>query len=145
MFIFHKTVIQTVILRCLTGLNLNCSKKYGLICQWRPRTGLANPQKIPTGKWPFYTMFGHCFTNCMFVFHKTELQKIILSCLRSLNLYWYKIYDTKGKNAYGVFVQNCKKNKTGNICFLCHNLQSNQILDLLSTLKRPSEPQFCEL
>ena len=43
-----------------------------------------------------------------------------------------------------VFVQNCKRNRNGNICVLCHNFWSNQNVDLLSTSKWPSEPQFCE-
>ena len=34
--------------------------------------------------------------------------------------------------------------KNGNICILCHNLWTNQILDLLSIPKWLSEPQFCE-
>ena len=43
-----------------------------------------------------------------------------------------------------VFVQNCKKNRNGNIYVFCHNFWSNQNVDLLSTSKWPSEPQFCE-
>ena len=30
MFISDKTEVQTVILRCIMGLNLNCFKSYGL-------------------------------------------------------------------------------------------------------------------
>ena len=47
MFIFHKTKVQTVILRCLMGLNLDWFKRYGLRCRWRPPRYLANSQKIP--------------------------------------------------------------------------------------------------
>ena len=54
MFIFHKTEVQTVILRCLTGLNLNWFKCYGLRCNLRPRASSVNSQKIVTDKWPFY-------------------------------------------------------------------------------------------
>ena len=54
MFIFHKTEVQTVILRCLTGLNLNWFKSYGLRCNLRPKVSSANSQKIATDKRPFY-------------------------------------------------------------------------------------------
>ena len=54
MYIFHKIEVQTVILRCLTGLNLDWFKSYGLRCRWRPRVCLANFQKIAVDKWPFY-------------------------------------------------------------------------------------------
>ena len=43
------------------------------------------------------TIFGHYFAVCIFIFHKTEVQKVILRCLMSLNLNWYKRYDTKCK------------------------------------------------
>ena len=42
MFIFHKTEVQTVILRCLTNLHLDWFKSYGLRCRWKPHTCLAN-------------------------------------------------------------------------------------------------------
>ena len=54
MFIFHRTEVQTVILRCLTDLNLNWFKSYGLRCNLRPRASSVNSQKITTDKWPFY-------------------------------------------------------------------------------------------
>ena len=50
MFIFHKKEVQTVILRCLTGLNIDWFKNYGLRCKWRPRACLANFQNIATDK-----------------------------------------------------------------------------------------------
>ena len=52
-FIFHKTEVQMVILRCLTGLNLNWFKSYGLRCKLRPKTSSANFWKIATDKWSF--------------------------------------------------------------------------------------------
>ena len=53
-FIFHKAEVQTVILRCLMGLNFNWFKSYGLRCSLRPRTSSVNSQKIVTDKWLFY-------------------------------------------------------------------------------------------
>ena len=44
--IFHKNEVQTVILGCLTGLNLDWFKSYGLRCRMRPRACLAKFQKI---------------------------------------------------------------------------------------------------
>ena len=40
---------------------------------------------------------GHFFAICMFIFHKTEVQTVILRCLTSLTLNWYKRYDKKCK------------------------------------------------
>ena len=51
-FIFHKTEVQTVILRCLTGLNYNWFKSYGLRCSWRSLVSLVNFWKIASDKWP---------------------------------------------------------------------------------------------
>ena len=58
----------------------------------------------------FTTISGHFSANCMFIFHKTEVQTVILKCLRSLN----QSYDTKRKNAemqMSVFVQNRQKSE----------------------------------
>ena len=98
----------------------------------------------------FKTIYGHFFANYMFIFHKTEIQTVILRCLTIINLNCYKSYDTKHKKAKNaktqihVFVQNCKINRNGNICVLRHNFWTNQNVDLLSTSKWPLEPQFCE-
>ena len=52
MFIFHKTEVQTVILRCLTGIN---------IIWWPEAVQCAHPwltrKKLASGKWPFYKHF----------------------------------------------------------------------------------------
>merc|ERR1712051_500170 len=45
MLFFHKTEVQTVILICSTGLNLNWFKSYGLKGSLRPSATLANSQK----------------------------------------------------------------------------------------------------
>ena len=147
MFILHKKEVQAVILRCLTGLNIDWFKKFCLRCKWRPRACLANFQNITTDKWTFYYHIWPFFANCMVIFHKNEIQTVILRCLRSLNLTWYNCYDTKRKNAKNAkecFCIKLQKTKNGNICILCHNLWTNQILDLLSIPKWLSEPQFCE-
>ena len=41
------------------------------------------------------TISGHIFANCINIFHKTEVQKVILRCLRSLYLIWFKSHGTK--------------------------------------------------
>ena len=92
MFIFHKTEVQTVILRCLMGLNLELFKIYGLWCTGRPRTCLANFQKIAIDKWSFYYHIWPFFASCVLIFHKTEVQTVILGYLMGLNLDWFKIY-----------------------------------------------------
>ena len=78
---------------------LKGSTPWCLRCRWKPCTCLANSQKIATDKWPFTTISGHFFANCMFIFHKTEVQMVILKCLKSLNPNWFTSYDTKRKNA----------------------------------------------
>ena len=124
MFICHKTEVQTVILRFLTGLNLDWFKSYSLRCSLRPCASSANSQKIATDKWSFYNHIWSFFANYMCIFHKTEIQTVILRCLTSLNLNWYKSCETKCKNAKNTNVCFCtkvQKNRNGNICVLCHN------------------------
>ena len=45
-----QTEVLTVILRCLTGLNLDWVKSYGLRCSLRPHASSANSKKIATDK-----------------------------------------------------------------------------------------------
>ena len=49
----------------------------------------------------------------------------------SLNINWYKSYETKRKNSKNAnlcFWTKLQKNGNGNISFLCHNLWTNQNL-----------------
>ena len=57
------------------------------------------------------TISGHFFANYMFIFHKTEIQTVILRCLTSLNLNLYKNHDTKRKNTKNANVCFCTKSK----------------------------------
>ena len=41
-----------------------------------------------TGKWLFYDHFWPFVANCMAIFHKTEVQTVILMCLIGQNLNW---------------------------------------------------------
>ena len=50
-----------------------------------------------THKWQFYDHFRRFLCKCMFIFHKTEVQTVILICLMGLNSDWFKNYDTKCK------------------------------------------------
>ena len=54
----------------------------------------------------FKTISGHFFAKYINIFHKTEIQTIILRCLTSLNFNWYKSYDTE-----------CKNTNFENVCF----------------------------
>ena len=87
------------------------------------------------------TITGHFFTNYMFIFHKTEIQTVVLRSLMSLNLNWYKSYDKKYKNAKNskdenlCFLTKSQKKRNGNNCFLHHNFSTNHKQDLLSTSK----------
>ena len=45
----------------------------------------------------FTTISGHFVANCMFIFHKKEVQKVILRCLMGLNTNWFKNYGLRCK------------------------------------------------
>ena len=111
-FIFHKTEVQTVILRCLMGLNLNWFNIHGLRCSRRPHASSVNFKKIATDKWPFYNQIRSFFANYMFIFHKTEIQTVILRCLMVLNLNWFKSYGLK-----------CSKTQIFPFPFFCDSVQ----------------------
>ena len=84
---------------------------------------------------PFPAIF---FAICMFIFHKTEVQTVILKCLTGLNLDWFKSYDTKRKKlkkASMCFWTKLQKNRNGNISVLCHNFWTNQNLLKFSPVK----------
>ena len=45
----------------------------------------------------YYTIVsGHFFAKCMFIFHKPEIQRVILICSTGLNFNWCKSYGLKG-------------------------------------------------
>ena len=81
----------------------------------------------------------------MYIFHKTEIQTVILRCL-SLNINQYKFYETKHKNAKNAkcffLYKIAKRNGNEYVCILCLNFWTNQNLDLLGTSKWQSESQF---
>ena len=45
----------------------------------------------------FITISGHIFAYCMFIFHKTEVQTVILMCWMGQNSNWFKRYGQKCK------------------------------------------------
>ena len=66
----------------------------------------------------------------MFIFHKTEVQTVILKCLTSLNPNWFKSYDTKRKNAemqMSVFVQNRQKSEMEILTLCVITFEPNRI------------------
>ena len=73
-----------------------------------------------TYKWPFFLHFSHFFPNYMNVFHKTEIQMVILSCWTGLNLNWLRSYDTKRKYFHFIyFWENLIVCVFCNFCVLC--------------------------
>ena len=84
------------------------------------------------------TKSGHFFAIYMLIFHKTEIQTVILRCSTSLNLNRYNNYDKKCKNTKNgnvCFCTKLQKNGNGNICILSHDFCTNWDLDLLSISK----------
>ena len=69
------------------------------------------------------------------VFHKTEVQEVILRCWTGLYLNWFKSYNKNENQAKTQkspihytdlgFFYKIAKNKNGNNCILCHNFWTN--------------------
>ena len=89
--IFHKTEVQTVILRCWTGLYLNWFKSYDTKCKYI-FLDLATHEMINGRFLTISSQFSAIYIN---IFHKTEVQTVILRCWICLNLNWFKSYDAK--------------------------------------------------
>ena len=103
------------------------------------------PKKITTDRWPCNDHTWPFLPTA--IFQITEIQMVILRCLTSLNLNWYKSYDTKCRNVKNTNVWFCtkyKKNGNKKICILCHSFWTNQNLCKLSTSKWLLLPQFFE-
>ena len=50
-------------------------------------------EKLPLIKWLFMTISGHFSASYIEIFHKTEVQTVILRCLVCLNLNWIQSYN----------------------------------------------------
>ena len=114
MFIFNKTEVLTVILRCLAGLNLDWFKNYGLRCSLRSCACSAKSQKRQLINSHFTCISGHFFANYMIIFHKTKVQMVILRCLTGLNLHWFKRYGFRCKMRPCTCLANSQKKATDN-------------------------------
>ena len=66
MIICHKTEVQTVVLRCLTSLNLNLFKRCYIKCKYFHFWTRLTHEKISTDKWPFYDHFWPYFWQLCF-------------------------------------------------------------------------------
>ena len=80
----------------------------------------------------FLTISSHFFAKYMNIFHKTEVQTVILRCWTGLKLNWFKSYDSNAKNRKSAknaknaknitqmrsFLQNRKKRKRKYLCFV---------------------------
>ena len=90
MFIFYKTEVQTVILRCLTGLNLDFIRYDSCFSSKASKLPLAHYLDL---NGHFTTIYGHFFANYIDIFHKNEIQVVILRYVVCLNLNWIKSCD----------------------------------------------------
>ena len=68
------------------------------------------------------TFCSHFFANYMNIFHKTEVQTVILRCQMGLNLIWFKNYDPKRKFFRFRFFCDFVKNKACKKTPLLHNV-----------------------
>ena len=60
-------------------------------------------------KWPFYDHFQPFFDNYMTIFHKTEVQTVILRCLTGLSLIDSKVLIQNANISISIFLQFCTK------------------------------------
>ena len=60
---------------------------------------------------PFRSISSHFFGDYSYIFHKNQVQKVILKCLTCLNLIWIKGYNIK--HAKGNFRFFCNFEKKG--------------------------------
>ena len=67
------------------------------ISNWRAIFLIVWLEMKDTDKWKCYDHFRPFFVICMFIFHKTEFQTVILRSLTGLDSDWFKNYDTKCK------------------------------------------------
>ena len=96
--IFYKTEVLTVILRYITCLNLNWIKSYNINhkCFWQLYFSILEekkPENLSFKNSNFFTICGHFFGIYMNIFHKPEIQPVILRCLVCLNPNWIKSND----------------------------------------------------
>ena len=89
--IFHKIELQTIILMCLTCLNLIWIKSYDIrhiffISFFFAILQRKNTENLWLINGHLGTIFGHFLANYMKIFHKKEVQSVILRCLVCLNL-----------------------------------------------------------
>ena len=98
-------------------------------------------------KWLFYSYFWPFTVNCMFTFHKTEVQTVILMCLIGLKSDWFKGYDTKCKYfnfwCFAILYKNTYLHFL-HFCILCGNYCTYQDLEELSNSKWWFGSLFCE-
>ena len=82
-----------VILMCLMGQNLNWFKSFDTKCTLRSGKILArleiDHQNLHLINGYVRTISGHFCANYMKIFHKTEVQTVILMCLMGQNLNWF--------------------------------------------------------
>ena len=58
----------------------------------------------------YTTISGHFFAMFMFIFHKNQVQRVILICIMVLNFNWFKIYGLKCILRLNATLANSNKN-----------------------------------
>ena len=79
----------------LNKSNSRILKKWQLLSFWGIKTHFVRneTENLCLLNGHFTTIYGHFFANCIEIFHKTEIQMVILRYLVSLNLICIKNYD----------------------------------------------------
>ena len=90
-----KTEVQTVKLKCWTGLNLNWFRSYDTKCK-NIFSDLANSRNV-NGR--FLTISSQFSAIYIIIFHKTEVQAVILRCWTGLNHNWFKVMTQNANQA----------------------------------------------
>ena len=72
-----------------------------------------------THKWQLYHHFWPFIAISMVIFHKTEIQTVILRCITGLNCNWVKSYETKHKYFCFWIFAILYKNTRFRFCVFC--------------------------
>ena len=83
-------------------------------------------------KWPFYDHFQPFFDNYMTIFHKTEVQTVILRCLTGLSLIDSKVLIQNANISISIFCDFVEKNAFVFFAFfLCFFVFTPSIVEII--------------
>ena len=144
---FHKTEVLTVILKGPTCQNLNWVKSYDinqkmLLFPFIFSFVRKNPGNLQLINVHFKTIFDRSFGNYIIIFHKNEIQTVILRCLVSKNCNRIKNYSIISVEIFFFHAWKCII--SGLVCRseVWHLLRKSALIFLNDYVQTPSIPDF---